>query len=229
MTKEHKLILIGDSAFAEVAYEYFTWDSQYEVVAFAVEREYRTRDQFQGLPVVDFEELPKLYASARHHFFASLAYRSRNRLRTRLYRTAKALGYTPASYISSRAFVWRDVELGEHCFIYENNVLQPRVKVGSNVVICSGNHVGHHSRIGSNCYLASHVAISGYVEVGESCFLGVNSTISNNLTVGSDCTIGAGALVLSDVPPRQVVVGTWKVPRVAPAAELTALAVPAEA
>lgn len=37
--KTGKLVLIGDSAFAEVAYEYFTHDSPYEVVAFAVERE----------------------------------------------------------------------------------------------------------------------------------------------------------------------------------------------
>ena len=80
------------------------------------------------------------------------------------------------------------------------------------------NHIAHLSRVGSNCYISSHVVISGYVEVGESCFLGVNSTIANNLTVGADCTIGAGALVLSDVPPRKVVVGTWKVDRVAPAA-----------
>jgi len=58
MTKKYKLVLIGDSAFAEVAYEYFTWDSEYEVVAFAVERAFRKRDDFQGLPVVDFEELP---------------------------------------------------------------------------------------------------------------------------------------------------------------------------
>lgn len=220
MTKKSRLVLIGDSAFAEVAYEYFTWDSEYEVVAFAVERAFRRRDEFLGLPVIDFEELPRIYAPSEHHFFASLAYRAQNRLRTRLYQTTKALGYTPASYISSRAFIWRDVELGEHCFVFENNVLQPRVKVGSNVVMYSGNHIAHHSRIGSNCYLSSHVVISGYVEVGESCFLGVNATIANNLTVGADCTIGAGALVLSDVPPRKVVVGTWKAPRIAPEAAL---------
>jgi sugar O-acyltransferase (sialic acid O-acetyltransferase NeuD family) len=218
MTKKHRLVLIGDSAFAEVAYEYFTWDSEYEVVAFAVERAFRKRDEFQGRPLIDFEELPKLYSPDKHHFFASLGYRSCNRLRTRLYQTAKSLGYTPASYISNRSSVWRDVELGEHCFIFENNVLQPRVKIGSNVVMYGGNHIAHHSRVGSNCYISSHVVISGYVEVGESCFLGVNSTIANNLTVGADCTIGAGALVLSDVPPRKVVVGTWKVDRVAPAA-----------
>ncbi|HEY4085617.1 MAG TPA: hypothetical protein VGM43_06745 [Bryobacteraceae bacterium] len=99
MTKKSRLVLIGDSAFAEVAYEYFTWDSEYEVVAFAVERAWRKRDEFQGLPVVDFEDLPQLYSPAEHHFFASLGYRSCNRLRTRLYQGAKALGYAPASYI----------------------------------------------------------------------------------------------------------------------------------
>ncbi|HXE64392.1 MAG TPA: acetyltransferase [Bryobacteraceae bacterium] len=211
MTKKHKLVLIGDSAFAEIAYEYFTWDSDYEVAAFAVEREYRKRDQFLGLPVVDFETLTEQYSPAGHHFFAALAYTQRNRLRTRLYQAAKAMGYRPASYISSRAFVWRDVELGEHCFIFENNVLQPRLKVGANVVMWSGNHIGHHSKIGSHCFISSHVVISGFVEVGESCFLGVNATVANNLTVGRNSILGAGALVLSDVPERKVVAGTWKV------------------
>jgi sugar O-acyltransferase (sialic acid O-acetyltransferase NeuD family) len=210
MTKKHKLILIGDSAFAEIAYEYFTWDSEYEVTGFAVEREYRKRDEFLGLPVVDFETLTEGYAPSGHHFFAALAYGQRNRLRTRLYQAAKAMGYRPASYISSRAFVWRDAELGEHCFIFENNVLQPRVKVGSNVVMWSGNHIGHHSKVGSHCFISSHVVLSGFVEVGESCFLGVNATVANNLTIGASSILGAGALALSDVPERKVVVGTWK-------------------
>jgi len=223
MTKKYKLVLIGDSAFAEVAYEYFTWDSEYEVVAFAVETRVSQARRLSGSACRRFRRAPQTLSPSDHHFFASLGYRSCNRLRTRLYQTAKALGYTPASCISNRASVWRDVELGEHCFIFENNVLQPRVKIGSNVVMYSGNHIARHSRVGSNCYLSSHVVISGYVEVGESCFLGVNSTIANNLTVGADCTIGAGALVLSDVPPRNVVVGTWKVDRVAPAAALAAL------
>ena len=39
MEKKHKLVIVGDSAFAEVAYEYFSWDSDYEVVGFSVEKE----------------------------------------------------------------------------------------------------------------------------------------------------------------------------------------------
>ena len=40
MDKKHKLLIIGDSAFAEIAYEYFTYDSEYQVVAFSVEEAY---------------------------------------------------------------------------------------------------------------------------------------------------------------------------------------------
>ena len=57
MVKTKKLVLVGDSAFAEVAYEYFTHDSEYEVVAFSVEREYLRREELFAVPVVPFEDL----------------------------------------------------------------------------------------------------------------------------------------------------------------------------
>jgi sugar O-acyltransferase (sialic acid O-acetyltransferase NeuD family) len=207
MTKDRKLILIGDSAFAEVAYEYFTHDSSYEVVAFSVERAYLTRDRLFGLPVVPFEELERHYAPAEHSFYAALVYTQLNRLRARLYGAAKAKGYTPASYVSPRAFVWRNVQLGEHCFIFENNVVQPFVKIGADVVLWSGNHIGHHSTIGDHCFISSHVVVSGFCEVGPNCFFGVNATLGNNVKVGADCLIGAGAVVVKDVPDDTLVRG----------------------
>lgn len=210
MNKTRKLLLLGDSAFAEVAYEYFTHDSPYEVVGFAVERDYLDRDRLFGLPVTAFEEVETRFPPTDHDFFAALVYTQQNRLRERLYRQAKKKGYAPASYVSSRAFVWRNVRLGEHCFVFEDNVIQPFVEVGDNVVLWSGNHIGHHSHIGAHCFVSSHVVVSGFVEIGESCFLGVNSTLANNVSVGSRCLVGAGALVLADVEDDQKVVGIWK-------------------
>jgi sugar O-acyltransferase (sialic acid O-acetyltransferase NeuD family) len=207
MTKDRKLILIGDSAFAEVAFEYFTHDSPYEVVAFAVERAYLKRPELFGRPVVSLEDLPAKYDPADHSFYAALVYTQLNRLRARLYQTAKEMGYRPASYVSPRAFVWRNVTLGEHCFIFENNVLQPFVTVGDNVVLWSGNHIGHHSRIGDHCFVSSHVVVSGFCDIGASCFLGVNATLGNNVTVGPDCLLGAGAVVVKDVAADTIVKG----------------------
>lgn len=210
MVKTKKLVLVGDSAFAEVAYEYFTHDSEYDVVAFSVEREYLRREQLFGIPVVPFEDLTERFAPGEHEFYAALVYSQGNALRRRLYEAAKDKGYRPASYVSSHAFIWRNVTLGEHCFIFENNVVQPFVTLGDNVVLWSGNHIGHHSTVGDHCFISSHVVISGFVEVGHSCFLGVNATIANNTKIGDRCTLGAGALVLGDVSDGQTVVGTWK-------------------
>lgn len=215
MEKKHKLIIIGDSAFAEIAYEYFTHDSEFEVIAFSVEQEYLKRDELFGVPVVPFETLEDTFAPEEHFFYAAMVYTQGNKLRERLYRSAKEKGYKAASYISSRAFVWRNVELGDHVFIFENNVIQPFVKIGDNVVLWSGNHIGHHSTIKSHNFISSHVVVSGFCQIGERCFMGVNSTVGNNISVGENCVIGAAAIIVGDVEDNQTVVGLWKKKRLA--------------
>jgi sugar O-acyltransferase (sialic acid O-acetyltransferase NeuD family) len=205
-----KLVIVGNTGFAEIAYEYFSHDSGYEVVAFSVERDFIGSETMLGLPVVPFESLERHFPPSDHRFFVAATYTQMNRLRRRLYEEARRKGYLPASYISSRAFVWRNCRIGEHCFIFEDNTVQPFVEIGDNVILWSGNHIGHHSRIGSHTFISSHVVISGYVEVGEECFFGVNATVANNVRIGSRCLIGAGALVLGDVPDGQKVVGVWK-------------------
>jgi sugar O-acyltransferase (sialic acid O-acetyltransferase NeuD family) len=200
MQKHRKLIIVGDSAFAEIAYEYFTHDSEYEVVAFSVEREYLKRQRLFGLPVVPFETLEQTHAPSEHNVYAALVYTQLNRLRTRLSSQAKAKGYGLASYVSSKAFVWKNVQVGEHCFIFEDNTIQPFVKLGNNVVLWSGNHIGHHSTIKDNCFVSSQVVVSGYVEVGENCFLGVNSAIANNVRIGKNCWLGPSVTVVKDLP-----------------------------
>lgn len=202
--KTERLVIVGDSAIAEIAYEYFHHDSTYDVAAFTVDREYLKQDTLFGKPVVPFEELATLYPADRHHLFVALGYNQLNRLRTRFYRAGKAQGYRFATYISSRAFVWRNVVIGDNCFIFEMNVIQPFVKVGDNVTMWSGNHIGHHSVVRSHSFFASHIVLSGFCDVGESCFIGVNATIANNVTIGRDCLIGAGATILRDAEPNRI-------------------------
>ncbi len=202
-----KIVILGDSAFAEVAYECFMHDSDYEVVGFSVESAYRTKSELFGLPVVPFEQIEEHFAPDEVHFYAALVYSQLNRLRTRLYQAAKAKGYKPASYVSSRAFVWHNVELGEHCFIFENNTLQPFVKIGNNVVVWSGNHIGHHSVVNENCFIASHVVISGFCNIGRNAFVGVNATLANNVTIGEDNWIGIGVTIVKDTEVNQLFKG----------------------
>src|SRR5262249_53102522 len=196
-----KLVIVGAGEFAEIAYEYFTHDSAHEVVAFSVDRDYIKDEQLFGLPVVPFDELEKRYPPREHLAFVAVTYTKLNRVRARLYRALKDKGYPCASYISSRAFLWHDVAVGDNCFIFENNVVQYRARIGNNVVLWSGNHIGHRSLIQDHCFISSHVVVSGYCDIGESCFLGVNCTIGNNVTIGRDCVLGAGAVIVKNTEP----------------------------
>lgn len=205
--EKKRLVIVGDGPFAEIAYEYFTHDSDYDVTAFSVERDYIRRSSLFDLPIVPFEEIEGLYPPSEHKVFVAIVYNQLNRLRTRLYREAKNKGYELASYISSRAFVWHNCEIGEHCFIFENNVVQPFVRIGDNVILWSGNHIGHHAVIGNNCFISSHVVVSGLVRIGANCFLGVNATFFNNRVIGDDCIIGAGALVARNIDSNRLVQG----------------------
>jgi sugar O-acyltransferase (sialic acid O-acetyltransferase NeuD family) len=196
--KTKKLVIVGDSAFAEIAHEYFDVDSEYEVVGFSVERSYLKRELFRNLPVVAFEDLESHFDPATHSIYVATVYTQLNRLRTRLSVAAKSRGYKLASYISSHAFVWRNVELGEHCFIFEDNTIQPFVRIEDNVVLWSGNHIGHHSTIHSNCFISSHVVISGFCEIGENSFIGVNASVANNITLGQDNWIGPNFAIMKN-------------------------------
>lgn len=190
-----KLIIFGDSAFAEIAKEYFESDTGYKVDAFVVESKYLTKSEMSGIPILPFNEIEAKYPPATHDMFVAVTYTQLNRLRTRIASEAKSKGYKLASYVSPKAFIWKNVLLGEHCFIFEDNTLQPFVKIGNNVVLWSGNHIGHHSVIEDNCFISSHVVISGFCRVGENSFLGVNSTLSNNVELGADNWVGPGVLV----------------------------------
>lgn len=206
--KKKKLIIFGDSAFAEIAYEYFTHDSDYEVVAFTVSQEYLKKDSLFGLPIVPFEKVESIYSPLEHEMHIALVYINLNRVRIQFYSEAKNKGYTLANYISTRAFVWKNVEMGDNCFIFEDNTIQPFVKIGSNNVFWSGNHIGHHSKIGSHNFISSHVVVSGFCELGNANFMGVNSTMGNNLSIGSDCLIGSAVHIVKNIPDGSLIKGT---------------------
>lgn len=207
--KSKKLVIIGATEFAEIAYEYFTKDSEYEVVAFSVNKEYLLNNTLKGLPVVPFEKIKELYPPTEFALFTAITYGKLNRIRELFYKQGKGMGYNFATYISPFSFVWDNVEIGEDTFIFEDNTIQYNAKIGNGVVLWSGNHVGHSAQIGDFCFVSSHVVISGYTEIGNYSFLGVNSTLVNNIKLSANSLLAAGAVMThSSLEEGKVYVGS---------------------
>ena len=202
------LVIFGYGDIAQLAYHYFSTDSNHEVVAFTVDANYIKESNFCGLPVVAFEDVAKKYPPNYYDFFVALSYSRLNAVRREKFLAAKEMGYKLVSFISTSATVLNEGRIGENCFIFEDNTIQPFVTIGNNVTLWSGNHIGHHSVIHDHTFIASHVVISGGVTIGEQCFVGVNATLRDYIKIGDRCVVGAGALLLADAAPEGVYIGT---------------------
>ena len=201
-----KLVLFGTGDIAQLANFYFSRHTDYEVAAFTVDGAYVKEDTFVGLPVVPFEEIEARFSPAEADMHVALSYAQMNRLRRTKYEEAKAKGYFLPSYISPKCSYMSQFEPGDNCFIYEDNTVQPYVKIGSNVILWSGNHIGHHSTIEDHNFVSSHVVISGHCHIESFCFLGVNSTLAHQVRLAQGTLLGAGAVVTKNTEPDSVYV-----------------------
>lgn len=202
------IVIFGNTEMAQLAHYYFTHDSKYTVAAFSVDSSYLKEPNFCGLPVIPFEEVSSRYSPKEYGFFVALAYSKLNAIRKEKFLAAKSLGYELVSFVSSHSTILNDGRIGDNCFIFEDNTIQPFVTIGNNVTLWSGNHIGHHSVIKDHTFIASHAVVSGSVVIGEQCFIGVNVTLRDHIRIGDRCVIGAGSLLLRDAEPDGVYIGT---------------------
>lgn len=201
-----KVIIFGVQDFAQLAHFYLTHDSEHDVTSFTVDKEYMKAEEFLGLPVVEFETLEHTCPPGDYKLFVPMSPAEMNKSRANKYYEAKNKGYQFITYISSKA-TYYNTPVGENCFIFENNVIQPFTEIGNNVMMWSGNHLGHHSVIKDHCFIASHVVISGHCVIDEYSFLGVNATVRDRITVSKRSLIGAGALILENTKESGVYPG----------------------
>ncbi len=204
--EEKKIIIFGEGSYAEIVHQYFNDDSEYKVICFTKDDNYIESDEYLGLPMIPFSKIQELYPPNEFDMHIALSYTELNQLREKKFYEAKEKGYYLASYISSKASVMTKYPIGENCFIFEDNTVQPFVVVEDNVILWSGNHIGHHSVIKNHNFVSSHVVISGHCTLNPNCFIGVNATIGHNVSIGSKCLIGAGSIINKDTEKESVYV-----------------------
>ena len=202
-----KVIIFGVLDTAELAHYYLEHDSEHEVVAFSVNREYIQEESFRGLPLVAFEDVENVFSPSEYSFFAPMTGRNMNRNREAVYNQVKAKGYSFISYISSHATILDRKVIGENCFILEDNTIQPFTTVGNNVVMWSGNHIGHHGQIKDHVFFTSHVVMSGHCVIESYSFFGVNSTIRDYLTIAQGTLVGMASAVTKDTEEWGIYIG----------------------
>lgn len=202
----NNVIIFGTGNIAEVAYYYLKHDTSLNIVAFTVEDNYISDTTKFSIPIVSFENLENLYSNNDHMLFAPCSGTNLNKYRERIYLEGKEKGYKFYTYISTKSNVCTE-NIGDNCFILENNVIQPYTKIGNNCILWSGNHIGHHSVIEDHCFITSHVVISGMCIIKKYCYLGVNSSLRDNILLNEGTVIGMSSAITKNTTGNSIYTG----------------------
>ena len=136
-------------------------------MAFTVDDRYVQGPAHRGLPLVPFEEVERRFPPDDFRMLILLGYQSMNGLRADKYRQAKAKGYTLESYVASDIFRVDPLNIGENCFIMDNQSISLDVRIGNDVVMWSSNHIGDLSTIEDHAWISSHATLAAQVTIGE--------------------------------------------------------------
>lgn len=189
-----KIVLYGNSDFAELMHYYFTTDSTYEVVAFCVDKVYIAQSTLLGLPVIAFEEIEEHYPPQIYPMFVSIGYKSM-RLRKTLFEKTVEKGYEHVNYISSKAQIDTSNRIGVNNVLLASVVPEPFAQVGDNNIVNTATLLCHHVKLSNHCFIGANSLVGGFTQIKENCFIGFSSTVLQKLIIEEETFIGAGTLM----------------------------------
>lgn len=105
------------------------------------------------------------------------------------------------------------IQIGDNCFIGRRNFFSSgkKIEIGHYVLttidckfVCS-SHITDNPLVP---YITSGTTSNESIRVGANCFFGAGAMVLGNLSIGHGSVIGANSLVIGDVPPFSVVVGS---------------------
>ncbi len=193
----NKIIIYGAGSFAKLMHYHFTHDSEYEVIAFCLDKSYITNHEFCELPVINFETITTHYPPDQYQMFVAVGY-SIMRNRSMLFNKAKQKGYQLVNFISNKAIIREPLNLGENNVIMSSCDFEPYVNIGNNNVFWTRTIMGHNATIGHHNYISGGGGIGGNCNVGDLCFLGNGALMIDNLNIADETYMIAGTIILRD-------------------------------
>ena len=192
------IVIFGLDRLSALAAYVLVHDSEHRPVAFTVHERYISANEFEGLPVIRFEDLERSFPPERCAMLAPLGWRWMGELRSEIVRNGRSRGYRFISYVSSRALIWPDLVVGDNCMIFDGVIVQPFARIGENCIVRSGAMLSHDVELGDHSFVAARAVVGGRAKIGDHCVLGMNSTICSGVRIAPRSFIAAGALVTVD-------------------------------
>lgn len=203
--EKKQCIIFGTTDFGKMLRYYMEKFTDTKIAAYAVDGAYKETDNYDGLPVVEFEKMEENYSADKYLLMLALGYSKMNNIRGKKFYEAKEKGYTLASFIHPSAGQ-SYAEIGEGNIVLENVTLAYGSKIGDGNIVWNGCQISHECVIGDFNYFAPGVVVAGKTIVKNNCFLGINSAVRGARTLEDYTLVGAGCYMNNSSTPYSVYV-----------------------
>jgi len=198
-----KIVIIGTSVAASNIFKFIEKYRLYEVVGFAVNREYKTEETYLGKPVYEIESLDLVIDKRHDYIFVAIQWNRLNADRRKVYERLKSEGYRFANLVSPLASINGQLA-GDNCWITDFVCVDTDAVIGNNVFIKVGAWVGDHAQISDHCFIGAKSTVGGGVKIGEQSFIGLGAIIFDDTIIGEKCIVGAATALKRNLPDHCV-------------------------
>lgn len=178
-------------------------EQPWQPVGFVVDSAYVTEAVIHGLPILgSIEWLKNNPDVAVVIAVGSSAVRCRiaEQLRNELLNPFPIL-------VHPRAWVGRQVEIGQGAVICAGALITTDIRIGDHVHVNIGCTIGHDAVLNDFVTLNPSVNVSGNVDIGVGVEVGTRSVLIPSASIGEWSIVGAGTVVTKPLPPNVTAVG----------------------
>ncbi len=182
-------------------------DEEYEVVGWL--NDYiEIGKNINGYPVLGKTEDAKRYFDKDDVFFMwAVHVIGRGPMRERLFHSLKIPIEKFATIVHRSAFVAPNTTLEPGSFVMANTYIGPACHIGQCTLIMANCVVGHNDNIGPFNHISAGAIVSSYITTGKFVDICLGTKVIEKLTLGDYSVAGAAALVLKNIPEKEVHVG----------------------
>ena len=110
--------------------------------------------------------------------------------------------------IHSAAWVSPQALLAPGSVVLAHATVGPSTRIGTGGILNTGSSLDHDGQLGAFASLGPGARTGGYAIIGERTMIGLQAGILQGRTIGEDTVVGAHSLVVEDIPPLSVAMGT---------------------
>ena len=190
--KKKPLILIGSGGHAKACIDVIENEAKFYIYGII---DNKKKGELLGYPVIGKDKDLKKYFKKVKHLLIGVGQIRDNKIRPRLYKLGKSLGYKFPKIFSKKSHISKNSEIEEGTIIFHDVIVNSAAKIGKNCIINNKCLIEHDVLIGNHCHISTGAIVNGSSKIGDNSFIGSGALISNSKLLPSDSFVKIGSII----------------------------------